>query len=91
MEVINVVIQFFSDLEECNTEGNTLDKSYKMAFDVLGLYLEDTPESECFARINPQEIKLEKNEFVAIIEFDISSYRKRHDARTVKKILTIPS
>lgn len=82
---------FFPDLEGCNTEGNTLEESYEMAFDALGLYLEDTAESEYPVKTNPKEIPLEENEFVAIIEFDMSSYKKKHDARAVKKTLTIPS
>lgn len=82
---------FFPDLEGCNTEGNSLEESYQMAFDALGLYLEDTPENEYPVKTNPKEIPLEENEFIAIIEFDMLSYKKRHDTKAVKKTLTIPS
>jgi predicted RNase H-like HicB family nuclease len=82
---------FFPDLKGCNTEGDTLEESYEMAFDALGLYLEDVPESEYPAKTNPKEIKLEENEFMAIIEFDVLSYKKKHGAKAVKKTLTIPS
>jgi len=82
---------FFPDLQGCNTEGNTLEEAYEMAFDALGLYLEDTLESEYPAKTNPKEIALEEIEFVAIIEFDMLSYKKKHDKRAVKKTLTIPS
>lgn len=82
---------FFPDLEGCNTEGDTLEESYQMAFDALGLYLEGISETEYPAKTNPKDIKLEENEFVAIIEFDMIAYKKKHDTKAVKKTLTIPS
>ena len=73
----------FPDLNGCNTEGDTLEESYDMAFDALGLYLENIPESEYPLKTNPKEIKLEDNEFVVIIEFDLLAYKKKHDARAI--------
>ena len=81
---------FFPDLAGCNTEGDTLEQAYEMAFDALGLYLEDTAEAEYPKKTNPKAIALEENEFVAIIEFDMMSYKKKHNKRAVKKTLTIP-
>ena len=82
---------FFPDLKGCNTEGDTLEQAYEMAFDALGLYLEDTPESKYPVKTNPKQIPIEDSEFVAIIEFDMLSYKKKHDKKAVKKTLTIPS
>jgi antitoxin HicB len=82
---------FFPDLEGCNTEGDTLEEAYEMAFNALGLYLDGILESEYPLKTNPKDIKLEENEFVAIIEFDMLSYKKKNDKKAVKKTLTIPS
>lgn len=83
----------FPDIPECMTEGDDLEEAYKMANDALGLAitsrLEDNEEIPDPTKITDLE-ELEKDEFMAIIEFDIDEYRKKYSSKAVKKTLTIP-
>lgn len=84
---------FFPDLPGCNTCGDTMDQSYEMAIEALGLvlsYMEDKKEAIPQAS-KPQDIKLEEGQFLVVIEFDMIAYKKRTESRAVKKTLTIPS
>lgn len=83
----------FPDVEGCVTQGESLEDGYEMAVDALALQLSyyidnkiELPKSS-----QPNEIQLQNNEFVAIIEFDVLQYKKKHDSAAVKKTLTIPS
>lgn len=83
---------FFPDLPGCNTEGDTMEEGYEMAFDALGLMLsyminekEPIPDAS-----NPKNISLETNQFIVVIEFDLAAYKRRTNSRAVKKTLTIP-
>jgi len=84
---------FFPDIEGSNTQGDTIEESYKNAFDALGIvlsYMEDEhiliPKAS-----SPQNIKLEGDQFLVIIEFDMMGYRKKTSSQAVKKTLSIPS
>lgn len=82
----------FPDVDGCFTQGETIEDAYKMAFDALGLAI-DFLESEkrtIPSPSTPNEIKLNENEFVVIIEFDMLEYQKKHNSKSVKKTLTIP-
>ena len=82
----------FPDLDGCFTQGEIIEDAYKMAFDALGLAI-DFLESEkrtIPSPSTPNEIKLNENEFVVIIEFDMLEYQKKHNSKSVKKTLTIP-
>ena len=82
----------FPNLDGCFTEGDTLDAAYEMAFDAIGLYLQQQDGVFVFyERSDPKKIKIKNNEFVALIEFDDVEYLKKHDNKAVKKTLTIPS
>lgn len=83
----------FPNLPECLTQGENLEDGYEMATDALGVvlaYYDDnkipfpTPSA-------PNELSVDKNQFVVVIEFDLIEYRKKHDDKAVKKTLTIPS
>ena len=83
---------FFPDLEGCITCGENMDHAYEMAFDALGLtlsYLEDTKQ-KIPSPSSPQHIKLEANQFVVVVEFDLLTYKKKHNSKAVKKTLSIP-
>jgi len=83
----------FPDVPGCNTCGDTMEQSYEMAFEALGLvlsYIVDKKESIPQAS-NPQDIKLVDGQFLVVIEFDMLAYRKRTESRAIKKTLTIPS
>jgi len=82
----------FPDLEGCFTEGDSLDEAYKMAFDAIGIFLQQQDGVFSFPMSsNPKDIKLNANEFIVLIKFDEMEYLKKHDNKAVKKTLTIPS
>ncbi len=80
----------FIDLKGCSTFGNSIDEAYLMAQDALGLYLSDL---EDFPKptIPYDNIKLNKNQFISLIEIDMHEYMKKHSNIAVKKTLTIPT
>lgn len=82
----------FPDMDGCFTQGETIEEAYEMAFDALGLAI-DFLESEkrtIPSPSAPNKIKLNENEFIVIIEFDMLEYQKKHNSKSVKKTLTIP-
>lgn len=82
----------FPDLPECLTEGNSMEQAYEMAVDALGLalsYMEDNQEPIPPAS-TPQNISVEEDSFLVVIEFDMLAYKKRNNAKAVKKTLSIP-
>ena len=82
----------FPDMNGCFTQGETIEEAYEMAFDALGLAI-DFLESEkrtIPSPSAPNQIKLNENEFIVIIEFDMLEYQKKHNSKSVKKTLTIP-
>lgn len=84
----------FPDITECMSEGDNLEEAYKMASDALGLAItsrmEDREEIPTPSQITSIDLSENKDEFVAIIEFDLDEYRKKYSSRSVKKTLTIP-
>ena len=82
----------FPDLDGCFTEGDSLEEAYNMAFEAVGLYLQQQDGSFIFpSGSDPKHIETDCNEFVALIEFDETEYLRKHDNKAVKKTLTIPS
>ncbi|MEA4805521.1 type II toxin-antitoxin system HicB family antitoxin [Acetobacterium wieringae] len=83
----------FPDVPSCITCGDSMEQSYEMAFEALGLvlsYMVDKKEPIPRAS-SPQDIKLEDGQFLVVIEFDMVAYKKRTESRAIKKTLTIPS
>ena len=81
----------FPDLPECLTEGDNMQDAYEMAVEALGLCLtERKKEGEVIP--DPTEInKIDTEDGVlAIVEFDMLEYQKKHNSRAVKKTLSIP-
>lgn len=80
------------DLVGCTTEGENLVEALENAQEAIGLFLEDLNENDYpTATIPFNHIKLNKNEFITLIEFDIDEYRKKYDSKAIKKTLTIPN
>ena len=80
----------FPDFPECFTEGDNMEEAYEMAFEVLGLAITDKlknneplPTSSSF-----ENIVIEKDSFLAIVEFDKLAYNKKHNSKAVKKART---
>lgn len=83
----------FPDIPECMSEGDNLEEAYKMASDALGLAItsrieenEEIPTPSQITSIDSSN----RDEFTAIIEFDLEEYRKKHSSKSIKKTLTIP-
>lgn len=83
----------FPDIKGAVTGGSDMKESYRMAYDCLGIvlsYMHDHNEPIPEASL-PQDIKLSKNQFIVIIEFNMTEYKKRTNSKAVKKTLSIPS
>lgn len=82
----------FPDLENCYTEGDTLEEAIERAEEVLSHVLY---EHERRQRMAPEptpikQIETKECEIVSLIVADTSEYRKRYKNKSVKKTLTIP-
>lgn len=82
----------FPDFPECLTEGDTIEQSYEMAVDALGLAITSrSEEKEEIPDPSPLDtIVVDADSFLVIIEFDYLAYKKRTNSRAVKKTLSIP-
>ena len=81
----------FPDLPECLTEGDDMQQAYEMAVDALGLSLtRRKAEGEPIPK--PTEInKVDAEDgILAVVEFDMMEYQKKHNSRAIKKTLSIP-
>lgn len=81
----------FPDFPECFTEGDDMTRAYEMAVEAMGLALvsrkeggEEIPSPTEIDKVDVEEGTL------AIIEFDMLEYQKKHNSRAVKKTLSIP-
>lgn len=81
----------FPDLPECLTEGDDMQQAYEMAVEALGISLSSRKaEDEVIPK--PTEInKIDVEDgMLAVVEFDMLEYQKKHNSRAVKKTLSIP-
>lgn len=79
---------YFPGIEGVFTCGDTFEEAVFMAKDCLELNLDGIEEIPKV--IDIEDIKLEKNEYVVMIQADMVSYRKKYYSQPVKKTLTIP-
>lgn len=81
----------FPDLPECFTEGDDMKQAYEMAVEALGLALVNRKEEKEEIPV-PSEIDKIQNEegIFVVIEFDMQEYLRKHNAKAVKKTLSIP-
>ena len=62
-----------------------------MAIDALGLALEDRiKEKDIPVPTEIDKLSPEDDAYIALIEFDMQEYRKKHSSKAVKKTLSIP-
>lgn len=82
----------FPDIPECMTQGDDMQQAYEMAVEALGLSVTSMDEEKIELPVasQPDEIQVNKGEFLVVIEFDLLEYKKKHNARAVKKTLSIP-
>jgi len=82
----------FPDLPGCYTQGDTIEEAYKMSTSAIGLYAQNEDGNFVFPEAStPEDIKLEKGEFLVLVEFNLIEYLKNTSDKAVKKTLTIPS
>lgn len=80
----------FIDLENCFSDGNTLQEAMENAKEAMGLYLEDlTSFPECTTNI--KNIKLADNQIISFVSIDLEEHRKKYETKSVKKTLSIPA
>lgn len=81
----------FPDFPECFTEGDDMKQAYEMAVEALGLALVNRKEEK---EVIPEPSDLDKIQdedgTIAIIEFDMLEYQRKHNSKAVKKTLSIP-
>ena len=84
---------FFPDLKGCHTQGDTLEEATLMAQEALGAYIEYIIEGgkELPSPSTPNSIKIEQDEFIAMISTDIITRKEKLNNKAVKKTLTIPA
>jgi predicted RNase H-like HicB family nuclease len=78
---------------ELNTQGESVAEAMEMARDVIGMagcYKQDEgveiPEPSKL-----EDVRTEACAVLTLVDVDFEEYRRKHDKRTVRKNLTIPS
>lgn len=78
---------------DANTEGKDIADAIAMARDAIGMtgcYLEDEGKT----LPDPSDILMvehKETDIVTLVDVDFTEYRRKHDQRTIRKNLTIPS
>ena len=82
----------FPDIPECLTQGEDMTEAYEMAVEALGLAITSREDEKqpIPSDSDPSSISLETDSFLVVVEFDMLAYKKRTNARAVKKTLSIP-
>lgn len=76
-----------------NTEGYDLADALFMARDAIGILsmsCEDL-EQEIPTPSSLTDIECNSNEIKLLVDIDLEEYKRKHDNRTIKKTLTLPS
>jgi len=80
----------FPDFPECFTQGETLEETYAMAVDALGLCVAECNTTNLPKPSLPTDIKVPEGATLALVSLDLASYRRKHNTKAVKKTLSIP-
>lgn len=76
-----------------NTQGECIAEAMEMARDVIGMagcYRQD--EGQPIPQPSSvRDIRTDEDTVVTLVDVDFKEYRRKHDNRTVRKNLTIPS
>lgn len=78
------------DLDGCYSEGDSFDEAYENTQDAIGLYLDGMDKIP--SPSDPATVSEEAGEgqFMCVVEFDETEYKRRNCSKSVKKTLTIP-
>ena len=83
----------FPDFKGAFTQGRTLEETYDMCIDCLGLALstwDEASEGPVPAPSDLKSIHAAEGEHVVLIQFDMDEYYRKLNKKPVKKTLTIP-
>lgn len=82
----------FPDFPEAFTQGESMEEVYAMATDALGLCISDLLQVNEKLPVPslPTEVEMEGEAVLVVIEFDMEAYKRKHNAKAIKKTLTIP-
>lgn len=78
---------------DINTQGETVAEAMEMARDAIGMcgcYKQDKGE-KIPAPSDVSSIKQSLNEIVTLVDVDFDEYRRKHEMRTVRKNVSLPS
>ena len=78
---------------QINTQGDDLAEAIFMARDAIGLMgidMEDDHE-ELPLPTDAAAISCGENELISMVDVDFTEYRRKHEQRTVRKNVTLPS
>lgn len=74
------------------TQGKSIENAMDMAKDYIGLTIMDKQDNnEAIPNSTYDLPKTNKDTIATLINVDLSEYRRKHDTRSIKKTLTIPS
>jgi len=88
----DLFVVFVPDFE-INTQGETIPEAMEMARDAIGMcgcYMQDKGQ-QIPQPSRMEDVKTENNDLVTLVDVNFQEYRRKHDNRTVRKNLTIPS
>ncbi len=80
----------FPDFPECFTQGETLEETYAMAVDALGLCISEYTSNTLPKPSQPSDIAIPEGATLALVSLDMAAYRRKHNTKAVKKTLSIP-
>lgn len=80
----------FPDFPECFTQGESLEETYAMAVDALGLCVSDYTSKDLPKPSRPSDITVPEGATLALVSLDLAAYRRKHNTKAVKKTLSIP-
>lgn len=78
---------------DINTQGNDLTEAIEMARDAIGMMGIDLQDDhkDIPAPSPLKDISAQPEEIVSLVDVDFAEYRRKHEMRTVRKNVTIPS
>lgn len=81
------------DFDGCVTEGDTMDESYEMAAEAISLCAEYMLDNGGKLPIPSKLVSSQhaSTDIIVLVQYDPDEYYRKHNSKSVKKTLTIPS
>ena len=80
----------FIDFEDIFTFGDSLEDAYYMAQDALYAMLPEYKDRLPEPTLNYMNIKVQKNEFISMVELDVLEHEKKMSSKIVNTTVTMP-